>query len=96
MWPPIYVCLDLAYSIGILNQFYNNFGSLYIKLIKHILQSISEILDLSLKFDKEIDILYNVIRYIDSNFIRSKIDQKLMINYVFMLARAAISHSSKF
>ena len=65
------------------------------KLVKHILQYISETLDLNLIFDKEANTSDDVVRYIDSDFPRSKINQKSTRDYVFMLAKAAISHFSK-
>lgn len=58
--------------------FYNSFRLIYIELIKYIMQYIFEILDLNLKFEKKIEILNNMIEYIDSDFARSK--NKLKIN----------------
>ena len=54
------------------NRFSSNSGLIHIKLVKYILYYISEIFYLSSTFDIKIDILNNIIRYIDSNFIRSK------------------------
>lgn len=91
----IYACLDLAYLLRILSQFCNNFGPVYIELVKYGLQYISEILDLGLKFDREANTPDYVIGYINSNFARLKTDQKLIENYDFMLVRAVISYLSK-
>lgn len=48
-----------------------------------------------MKFDKEVDIPDDVVRYIDLSFARSKPDLKLTEGYVFMLVGAAINHSFK-
>ncbi len=65
-------------------------------LVKHFLQYVSGILELGLKFDREADTPDDVIGYIDSDFAGSKPDRKSTRGYVFMLAGAAISDSSKF
>lgn len=88
-------CLDLAYSMRIICQFYNNPRSILIELVKHVLQYISGILDLSLKFDGKTNIPNDMIGYIISNFMESKTDWKLIEDYVFMLVEPAISHLFK-
>lgn len=50
---------------------------------------------MSLVFDGKVDTPDNVINYKDSNFARSKPDQKLTEDYVFILTKAIISHLSK-
>ena len=87
---------DLAYSVGILSQFCNNPGPAHVELVKYVLQYISRILDLDLKFDGEVDTPDDVVGYTNSDFARLKIDQKSIGGYVFLLAGAIISHSSKF
>lgn len=52
-------------------------------------------LDLDLKFDKKTDTSDNIIKYINFNFIKSKIDCKLTRRYIFILIRFVISHLSK-
>lgn len=66
------------------------------KLLKYILQYISRTWDLGLKFDKKVDILDNMIGYVDFNIAKSKKNQKLIKGYVFMLAKTAMSYSSRF
>lgn len=68
MWSGIHAYSDLAYEVGVVCQFCNNPRPVYIKLVKHILQYISEMLDLSLKFDGEVDTLDNIVGYTNSNF----------------------------
>lgn len=65
------------------------------KLVKHVLQYISETLDLCLKFDVGADTRDNVVGYTHSNFVGSITNRKSTKGYVFILARAAISHLSK-
>ena len=50
---------------------------------------------MSLKFDRETDKPDDVIQYTDFDFAVSKPDLKSTRSYIFMLAGAAISHSSK-
>ena len=50
---------------------------------------------MSLKLNRETDTQDDIVGYIDSNFAESKTDRKSTRGYVFMLARVAISHSSK-
>lgn len=51
---------------------------------------------MGLKFDKKANTLDNIVKYTNFNFTRLKIDFKLIENYIFMLAKVAISHSCKF
>ena len=81
--------------MGILSWFCNNLGLAHIELVKHILQYVSETLDLGLKCDREIDIPDGIVEYIDFNFAGSKKDKKFIRSYVFVLAKAAISHLFK-
>lgn len=53
-------------------------------------------LDLSLKSNREADIPNNIIMYSNTDFVRSKTDQKSTGSYVFILTRGTISYSSKF
>lgn len=76
MWPAIHAYSDLTYSLGVLSRFCNILGPVYVKLVKHVLQYISGILDLGLKFDGEVDTPDDVIGYIDFNFAVSKTDRK--------------------
>ena len=50
---------------------------------------------MSLKFDKDVYMPDDVVGYIDFEFAELKTDWKSTWGYIFMLARAAISHSSK-
>lgn len=96
IWLAIYACLDLAYSVKIFSWFCNNPGLVYIELVKHVLQYVSRILDLSLKFDRKANILDDIVEYINSKFAWSKTNRKLTGGYIFMLAGAVISHLFKF
>lgn len=81
--------------MGVPSRFYSNPGLTHIELVKHILQYVSDTLELGLRFNEEANILDDVIGYIDSDFARSKIDQESTGRYVFILVRAVISHLSK-
>ena len=63
--------------------------------MKHILQYISKTLDFGLKFDREANILDDIVKYIDFECAWSKIDRKLTRDYIFMLAGVVISHLFK-
>lgn len=95
MWFAIYSYPDLAYLVGVFSCFCSNSGLVYVELVKHILQYISDILELDLIFDREVNTLNDVIWYINSNFVRLKIDWKSSGSYVFILIGAVISHLSK-
>ena len=95
MWPAIHSCPDLAYLVGVLSRFCSNPGLIQVELVKYILRYISGILCLGLIFDREVDTPDDVIGYTNSDFAKSKPDRKLTGGYVFMLAKAAISHLSK-
>ncbi len=95
MWPAIHSHPDLTYLVGILSQFCRKPGLTYIELVKHILQYVSETLELGFKFDGGADMSDDSIGYTDSDFARSKPDRKSTGGYVFNLARVAICHLSK-
>ncbi len=67
----------------------------YVELVSHVLQYVSETLELGLKFDGEAKTQDNIIGYTDSDFAGSKLDPKSTECCIFMLAVAAISHLSK-
>ena len=96
MWFAMHFYLNLAYSVKIFSQFCSNHKSIYIKLVKYILYYVFRILYLSLIFDKKVNISNNIIRYIDSNFAKSKPNQKLTKNYIFIFIKAVINYSLKF
>ena len=95
MWPAMHSRPDLAYSVGVLSRFCNNPGPVHIRLVKHILRYVSGTLQLGLTFDGGADTPDDLIGYTSSGFAGSNSDQKSTGGYVFMLAGAAISHSSK-
>ncbi len=92
----MHFCLDLAYSLEVLSRFCSNAGLLHVELVKYVWRYVSRILDLGLTFDRGADTSDYVIGYTNCDFAGSKTDQKSTWDYVFMLAGAAISHSSKF
>lgn len=95
MWPIIHFRLDLASLMGVLSCFCSNPGPAHIEFVEHVLQYVSRRLELGLIFNGEADIPDDVVGYTDSNFAKFKPDQKSTGGYVFIFARAAISHSSK-
>ena len=95
MWLAIHACPDLAYWVGVLNQFCNNPGHVHLELVKQLLRYVSRILVLSLKFDGEADTPDDVVRYMNSDFARSKTNRKSTGDYIFMIAEAAIHYLSK-
>ncbi len=95
MWPAIHSRPDLAYSVGVLSRFCRSPGPVHVELVKHVLRYVSGTLELGLTFDGEADTPDHVIGNTDSDFAGSKTDRKSTGGYVFMLAGAAISHSSK-
>ncbi len=81
--------------MGVLSGFCSNPRPTHVEFVKHVLQYVSGTLELSLKSDREVDTPDDVNGYTDFDFAGSKPDQKSTGGYFFMLARAAISHSSK-
>lgn len=96
IWLVIHSCPDLAYSEKVFSWFCGNRRPVHVELVKYILRYLSETLELGLTFDGEVDISDNVIGYTNSNFVKSKSDWQSTKGYVFILAEAVISHSSKF
>lgn len=92
----MHFCPDLAYLVGILSRFCRKPRLVHVELVMHVIQYVSGTLQLGLTFDGEADILNDVIGYIDSNFAKLKLDRKSTEGYLFMLAKAAINHLSKF
>lgn len=64
--------LDLAYLIGVLSRFYKNPGLTHVELVKYVLQYVFRTLDLQSTFDREVNMLNDVVRYTDSDFARLK------------------------
>lgn len=85
----------MAYLVGLFNRFCSNHGPIYVNLVEYTLQYISEILELSLTFDRKINILDDIIGYTDFDFARLKTNQKSIKRYVFIFIRATISYLSK-
>ena len=88
MWPAMHSCPDLAYSVGVPRSFCSNPGPVHIELVMHVLRYVSGTLQFGLTFDGEADKPDDLIGYTNSDFASTGGD-------VFMLAGAAISHSSK-
>lgn len=95
IWQAIHACLDLAYIVGVFGWSYHNSGLVYMELVKNVWWYVSGTLHLGLKFDREVDILDDIVRYIDFNFAESKIDQKSTRRYIFKLTETAIKYLFK-
>lgn len=61
----------------VLSQFCSNLRLEYVELIKHILRYISRTIDQGLAFDDGANMPDDVVGFIDSDFARSKPNQKL-------------------
>lgn len=73
-----------------LSYLFSNHGYIHIKLIKHVLQYQSGILELGLRFDKKVNTSDDLFGYINSDLAKSKTDWKSTRDFVFILARAVI------
>ena len=93
IWPAIYTRPDLSYSMGVLSRYCSNPGKLQSDLIQRVLRYVAGTFDLGLVFrnDSEDDL----IGYSDSDFAGPIDERKPTTAYVFMLAGAPASHSSK-
>ena len=63
--------------MGIVDCFCSNPGFIHNELFKHVLQYVSDTLELGLTFVREVDILNNVVGYTASNFVESKNRSKI-------------------
>lgn len=95
MWRAMQSGPDLAYSVGVLSRFRSNPGPVHVGLVKHVLRYVSGMLDIGLTFNGDADTPNDVVGYTDSDFAGSRSDRKSTGKYIFTLAGAAISHSSK-
>ena len=95
MWPAMQSRPDFAQAVGVLSRFCSNPGPAHVEVVKYILRYVSGTLKLGLIFDGNADTPDDVIGNTDFDFAGSKSDRKSAGGYVFMLAGAAISYSSK-
>ena len=79
----------------VLSRYCSNPESIYIALVKQVLRYVFDTLNKNLIFDDSADTLNNVVDYIDVDFADTKIGRKSTSDYVFILAKVAISHSFK-
>ena len=95
MWPAVHSRPDLAQAVGVLSRYCSNPGPTHVALVKQVLRYISGTLNRGLVFDGSTDTPNDIIGYTDSDFAGTKSGRKSTGGYVFLLAGAAISHSSK-
>lgn len=92
----IYFCFELVYLIRVFTQFYINSKYIYTGFIKQVLEYISTTLDWSLAFEKKVNILNYIIRYINFDFEVLKLAKKSLKIFNFIFIEIAISYFSKF
>lgn len=93
MWLAIYICLDIAYSVKVLNWYYSNLEPKHFNLVIQIFKYLSEIFDLRITFT--VDLKDNLIGYTDSNYTKLIDSWKSTSRYIFMLSGRPLSHWSK-
>ena len=86
---------NLAQLVKVLSRYYFNSESIHIILVKQVLRYISNTLNKNLIFDDFVDILNNVVDYIDADFVDIKIGRKFTSDYIFLLTKIAISYYFK-
>ena len=86
---------NLAQAVRVLSRFCSNSRLVHVVLVKQMLRYVSDIINKRLVFDDSSNILDDVVRYIDFDFVNSKTDRKSIEDYVFKLTSVAISHCFK-
>ena len=95
MWSAMHFRSNLAQAVKVLNRFCNNSRLVHVVLVKQMLRYVSNIINKRLVFDDFSNILDDLVRYIDFDFVDSKTNRKPIEDYVFKLANVAINHCFK-
>ena len=94
MWPAMHSRPDLAQSVTVLARFCSNPNPTHVALIKQVFRYITGTINKGLVFRGN-DTPDDIEGYTDSDFAGARTSCKSTGGYVFNLASAAISHSSK-
>ena len=95
IWSIMHSRSNLAQAVRVLSRFCNNSRLVHVVLVKQMLRYVSDIINKKLVFDDFSNILDDVVRYIDFDFVDSKTNRKSIEDYVFKLTDVAISHCFK-
>lgn len=87
--PAVYICLDIAYLVKILNCYYSNLEITHCNLIISIFRYLLKIFDIEIIFI--INSKNNLINYIDFNYIKLIDGQNFVGSYIFILFGRALS-----
>ena len=93
MWPAMHTRPNIAYAMGVLSRYCSNPGADHCSHLQRVLRYISGTLTRGLIFRRDSD--EDITGYSDSDFAGLKDGRRSTGGYVFMLAGAPISHSSK-
>lgn len=94
IWLAVYICPEIAYSVGVLNCYCSNPGLIYCNLIIQIFRYLSGTFDLEITFTANSE--DDLVDYTDLNYTGLIDDRKSTGNYIFMLFGGLLSHQSKF
>jgi hypothetical protein len=90
--------LDLAYSMRVLSRYAHNLDSIHCALVKRMLRYIAETINVDLTFkrsENQQSENSHLIDYSDSDFVELKDKRHSIEDYVLILIKEVISHSSK-
>ncbi len=98
MWSAMHTRLDLAYSMRVLSRYAHNLDSIHCALVKRMLRYIAETINVDLTFkrsENQQSENSHLIDYSDSDFVELKDKRHSIEDYVLILIKEVISHSSK-
>ena len=85
---------DIAYAVGVLSQYSANPGLDHLNAVNHVLKYLNSMKDFKLVYDGESKEC-NFTAYCNSDWVGDPCNHQLISSYVFKIAGAAISWSSK-
>ena len=85
---------DIAYSVGVVSQYLQNYGSDQITAVKRIFRYLKGSIDLCLKYTYS-GSEYDLLGYSDANWGRDIDDRRSTTGYTFLCCNGAISWNSK-
>lgn len=93
---------DIIFAVGQLSKYNINLKKVDLQMVKRVVRYLKSTMDISLIFDQKIANYflrksppYNLVDYVDSDFVENLEDQKSVMGYYFFLNRAIVLQSSK-
>lgn len=93
MWPAVYTCPDIAYSVGVFSRYCNNLRPTYCNLVIQIFRYLSKTFDLGITFNANPE--NNLVDYTDFDYTGLINGRKSTGGYIIILSGGLLSYQLK-